>query len=271
MLINVALTDTCKSMTEKDRIYKKVKSIIRKDGKKSSYIGEDDFVSLSKDGIKINFQNKNSALDIQNLFRVVKRAQKIFNDKFDYALETIEIDIYSSLSEMRSEGKSKSRYASWIAGIYDGKIRLISGQDDEDPNAIYILLTHEIVHLGICEMASGRCPYWLDEGLAIYLSQELSVTYMERLRKALKEEKILPLDILENSSVAEMEEPLRQLVYSQVFSITDYLVQSYGWEKVMSVTQQVRRRPIKTILSDFGLNYYLVEQGWKRWLRNNIA
>jgi hypothetical protein len=165
-------------MNEKARIYKKVSSIIRGDGKRSSYIGEDDFVSLIKDGITINFHIKNPNLDIENIFRAVKRAQKIVKERFDYNLEKLGIDIYDSMEEMRHEGRSKSRYASWIAGIYDGKIRLISEQEDEEPEAIYIILTHEVIHLAICDITSGLCPYWLDEGLAIYLSQELSDTYI---------------------------------------------------------------------------------------------
>ena len=116
-------------MAEKDRIYKKVKSILRQRGRRSSYIGEDDFVNLLKDGIRINFHIKNPNLDIENIFRSVKRAQKIVRDKFDYNLEKLWIDIHDSIEELRQEGGSRSRYASWIAGIYDGKIRVVSDQE----------------------------------------------------------------------------------------------------------------------------------------------
>jgi len=45
-------------MNEKDRIYQKVESVIREEGKRSSYIGEDDFVSLVKGNITINYHLK---------------------------------------------------------------------------------------------------------------------------------------------------------------------------------------------------------------------
>lgn len=258
-------------MKEKDRIYRRVRSILREDGEKSSYIGEDDFVSLSKGGIRINFHIKNPTLDIENVFRAVKRGQKIVKDKFDYNLEELCIDIHDSIGELRLEGKSKSRYASWIAGIYDGKIRLISEQENEEPEALYIILTHEIIHLAICDISARLCPYWLDEGLAIYLSQELSDVYFGVLQKALKEDKIMPLEILENPLPSDAEESVRRLVYSEVFSITEYFIDSYGWSKIKPVIQQCRRRPIKAILIDLGLNYYLIEQGWKRWVREKNA
>ena len=244
---------------------------MREDGGRSSYIGEDDFVSLSKGGIGINFHIKNPNLDIENVFRAVKRAQRIVKDKFDYNLEELCIDIHDSIGELRQGGKLKSRYASWIAGIYDGKIRLISEQEDEEPEALYIILTHEIIHLAVCNISSGLCPYWLDEGLAVFLSQELSDVYLGVLQKAVKDDKILPLEILETPFPFDAIDPTRQLAYSQVSSVTEYLIDSYGWSKIKPIIRQCRRRPIKAILIDLGLNYYLIEQGWKRWVREKNA
>lgn len=258
-------------MEEKERIYKKVKSVIRQDEKRSSYIGEDDFVGLVKGGITINFHIKQPVFDIENVFRTVKRAQKIIKDRFDYNLEKVHIDIYSSMEEMRQEGRSKSRYASWIAGIYDGKIRLISEKEDKEPESLYIILTHEITHLAIYDISQGSCPYWLDEGMAVYLSQELPDEYITQLKKAVQSEKILPLEVLENSLPANTTENIRQLAYAEVLSITEYLIETYGWDKVKSIISQCSRRTVKTILGDLSLNYYLIEHTWKRWMRSKSA
>lgn len=257
-------------MNERDRIYRKVKSIIREKNK-SSYIGEDDLVTLQKEGIKINFHIKNRNLDIENVFRAVKRAEKVIKNKLDHDLENLCVDIHSSIEEMRQEGISKSRYASWIAGICDGDIRIISEQGDKEPEALYIILTHEIIHLAISEIGLGKCPYWLDEGVAVYLSQELNDQYLAILQEALRKDKILPLEILEKPVPVDAAEPLRQLAYSQSFSVVEYFIETRGWDKVRLIIDQSRRRPIKMILTDLGLNYYLIEQGWKRWVRERYA
>jgi len=258
-------------MDEKNRIYKKVKSIITENGNKSSYIGEDDFVSLVKGDITINFHIKHPTLDIENIFRTVKRAQKIIKERLAYDLEKIDIDMYDSLEEMRQDGRSRSRYASWIAGIYDGKIRIISERGDEAPEVLYIILTHEIIHLASYKISKGKCPYWLDEGLAVFLSQELPDDYILKLKGALSTDKILPIETLENPFPVDSSEDLRQLAYAEVSSITEYLVETYGWDKVKSIVLQCKKRSIKTILADMSLNYYLIEQGWKRWIRNKSA
>jgi len=258
-------------MDEKERIYKKVSSILKEKPDKSSYIGEDDFVSLVKGGITIHFHIKNPALDIENTFRAVKRTQKIIREKFDHGLENIQIDIYNSIDEMRKEGRSRSRYASWIAGIYDGKIRIVSETDSEDPAALYIILTHEIIHLAIYEISQGKCPYWLDEGLAVYLSQELSDEYFHNLFQAVKNERIIPLETLENNSLIDTSEELRRLAYAESFSITEYIIETYGWSKLKSMLLQCRRRPFKDVLGSLSLNNYLMERAWQRWLLSKSA
>lgn len=258
-------------MDEKARIFHKVNSILMDNKPRSSYIGEDDFVSLVKGGITINFHIKNPTLDMENIFRTVKRAQKISKEKLGCDLPKIEIDINDSIQEMREVGQAKSRYASWIAGIFDGHIKVISEKDEEEPETLYILLTHEIIHLSIHELSRGLCPYWLDEGLAVFLSQELSDTYLKQIELAAKRDKTLPLETLEKPISPKTEEPLRQLAYAQVFSMTQYLVDFLGWDKIESIINQCRRRPIKAILADFSLNYYLIEQGWKRWVGGKIA
>lgn len=254
-------------MEEKSRIYKKLESVINCDCKKSTYIGEDDFVSLVKDGITINFHIKHAYLDLQKTFRIVKRTQKIVKDRFDLDLETIDIDIYNSMDEMRQDGRSSSRYASWIAGIYDGKIRVISEDNADEPEALYIILTHEIIHLAIGEISKGQCPYWMDEGLAVFISQGLPDDYLDVMQRAVRSDKTLPLEFLEKPIPANVPGDVRLLAYSEASSIAEYLIETCGWDKIKTIIAHSARRPVKAILADMSLNYYLLEQAWKRWLR----
>lgn len=256
-------------MSEKDRIYKKVESVIREDGSRSSYIGEDDFVSLVKGGITINFHLKQPNIDIQKIYRAVKRAEKIIKDRLKHELQEITVDIFDSMDEMRDDGRSRSRYASWIAGIYDGTVRIVSEKDDEEPESLYIILTHEIVHLAIDEMSRGNCAYWLDEGMAVYLSQELPDLYRARIEKAMKKDAFLPLETLEEPLPSDSTEYLRQLAYAQCASLAAYFIETYGWDGVQSIISRSARKSVKAILAEKSLNYYLLEQAWKRWLGKN--
>lgn len=228
-------------------------------------------VDLVKGGIKVTIHIQNPTLDVEEIIQTVKIAQGMVFNTFDYTLQNVEIDIYDSIEDLREEVKSRSRYASWIAGIYDGKIRVISEKEDEDPATLAIILTHEIIHYALNEITRGNCPYWLDEGLAVYLSQDLPPVYSRHLLAFLKKDKCFPLEILERPLLPKIEEALRQLAYAQVFSLTEFIVESQGWDKIRFVLTQSRRRPINIILGDLGLNYYLLEQSWRRWLMQKTA
>lgn len=258
-------------MTETKQLNSINCSLIPDHGKVMSFIGEDDFVSLSKNGITINFHLKNRYLDMENIFRAVKRSQKIINDLLGYHLENIDIDINDSVYEMRQDGRSRSRYASWIAGIFDGKIRVIAGRDEGEPEELNILITHEIIHLAVYEMSKGKCPNWLDEGLAVAMSQSLPEEYLKKLIGAVGNDSYLPLEALEHPLPANIDEALRQVGYAQCASMAEYLVETQGWETVRSFILAYAFKPRRLVLADKCMNNSLLELSWKRWFLNRVA
>ena len=257
---------------EKKNIYAKIDSIIRV-GDASSYIGEDDMVSLVKGGIAIYFHIKNDKLDIINIYRTAKRVQKKIKEAFGHDLKKIDISLYHSIAELRQDVSAVSQYGSWIAGIYDnGKIRVISENEGNDPESLYITLTHEIVHLAISEIGNNKCPYWLDEGLAIYFSQNLSDTYADALKEAVKKDAVIPLERLENPLPAETDENIIRLAYAQSSGIVSFLIEKFGMDRIGDIIKQCRHISINKILCDeLSSNYDLIEMQWKRWMRSNIA
>ncbi len=256
----------CAGMEERDRIFEKVASVIRESGR-SSYIGEDDFVSLTKGTIRIDFHLKNANLDVENIFRTVKRAEMIIAEKFLHQMTKINISIFDSRTELSERAHAKSQYASWIAGIYDGAIKIVAGSDDEDIDSLYIILTHEITHQAVSEISRGRCPYWLDEGLAVHLSQRLPDVYVEAVKSAVAQDAVLPIEFLERPLPDDIDENTRRLAYGQCAGLAAYVLEFYDWPVVREVLESCAVRSIPDVLRGFATNYYLLEQGWKRSVR----
>lgn len=231
----------------------------------------DDYVCRSENRISISFHLNNRLLDIKNIFREVQRAREKVADLLGHDLKQIDIYINNSVYEMRQDGRSRSRYASWIAGIFDGKIRVVAEREDDDSDALYTLLTHEIIHLAVSEMSKGKCPYWLDEGLAVSMSGTLNASYLAKLNEAAKKDAILPLEALEYPLPPHATGDLRKIGYAQCSSLAEYLVETHGWATVRSFVFESAVRSTKAILADKCLNSYLLELSWKRWLLGRPA
>src|SRR5207302_173879 len=54
----------------------------------------------------------------------------------------------------------------WVSGLFDGKIRLPAGALALPPPALACVLAHEGTHAIVHQIARGRAPRWLQEGLA---------------------------------------------------------------------------------------------------------
>jgi len=64
------------------------------------------------------------------------------------------------------EFRHVTRVHAWATGLFDGKIRLPVGRALPPAHELERLVVHEYAHAAIHELARGRAPRWLHEGLA---------------------------------------------------------------------------------------------------------
>jgi tetratricopeptide (TPR) repeat protein len=64
------------------------------------------------------------------------------------------------------EFRDVTRVHAWATGLFDGKIRLPVGRVRPPAPELERLVVHEYAHAAIHELARGRAPRWLHEGLA---------------------------------------------------------------------------------------------------------
>jgi tetratricopeptide (TPR) repeat protein len=64
------------------------------------------------------------------------------------------------------EFRDVTRVHAWATGLFDGKIRLPVGRVRPPAHELERLVAHEYAHAAIHELARGRAPRWLHEGLA---------------------------------------------------------------------------------------------------------
>ncbi len=122
----------------------------------------------------------------------------------------------------------------WVSGLYDGKVRLPAYRFGVLNALLPALAAHEMTHAFIAELASGKAPAWLNEGLAVTMENQVTPRSLDILRLAVKTKTVLPLDVMmSEKKVAENQDPIfSALFYEEAFHFVSYLADTYGFFKV---------------------------------------
>lgn len=76
----------------------------------------------------------------------------------------------SAILYTNEEFKQDIDIPTWVGAIFDGKIKLPSGGLKDRSKKLEEALSHEFTHAVIFSKTGGKCPTWLNEGLAQILS-----------------------------------------------------------------------------------------------------
>ncbi len=159
----------------------------------------------------------------------------------------------------------------WGEGVADPVHKVIilkSPSQMDDQNHFPKLVKHELVHILIGHSAGNPrdLPKWFNEGIASYLSADERVSSGEAISKALLSDSIIPLD--EIDGVLRFERTKAALAYEESYSFTDYLVQSYGFENMVYLIQELQTE--KTFAHAFrdiyGIDLFEAEIAWYQYM-----
>jgi tetratricopeptide (TPR) repeat protein len=135
---------------------------------------------------------------------------------------TISVSLYNN-----KEFFDVTQAPSWISAINDGKLRMpIQGLNRVTPE-LARLLKHELAHSFISQASRGRCPQWLNEGIAQLVEPKTLSQRGARLAQLYRERREIPLQQLE-SSFMEYSNNEAILVYDQALAAAEYIRETYG-------------------------------------------
>jgi tetratricopeptide (TPR) repeat protein len=111
-----------------------------------------------------------------------------------------------------------------IAGLYDGKIRVPLSSDGFDEDKLKQVLRHEYTHVIVRELTGGKIPFWFNEGLAQFESEQLDRDKRRILENALENGELIPLEDLDETQIDLDTDPGRlHLAYLEGFATVSYL------------------------------------------------
>lgn len=222
-------------LSEKWRIYGKVKSLLVEDGPATeALVGPAESVLVEGPGWTIRYPLSADTALLKTMAKTLALARGRLLETVGTLPETIPIEVYQSAEELRRVSPAPTEaFATWMAGVYDGAVRVAIGEGAlPEPPFLVLLLTHEVAHVAVAEASGGRCPAWLDEGIAQLVAQNLPRWAEAKLEEAARKDALLPLMVLEAPFYLLEKRPLVDLAYAQAYSVTDYLERALGWEGI---------------------------------------
>jgi hypothetical protein len=122
------------------------------------------------------------------------------------------------------------------AATYPDYATIVIGLAGSDWNAS--TMVHELAHMvsyQITRNPYGGMPVWLSEGFSMYAEGELDIYFTSTLTSALNIGSTLTVRSL--SSPFSADSSLSYLSYAESYSLVDYLVATYGQEKILSLLE----------------------------------
>ena len=127
---------------------------------------------------------------------------------------------------------------SWTGALNDGKLRIpLQGLNSVTPELARIL-KHELAHSFVNQLSMGRCPHWLNEGIAQAMEPKSLGSRGARLAELFKLNQEIPLNQLEGgfTSFSGME---AALAYDESLATVQYLLNTYEMSELVRILGKI--------------------------------
>ncbi len=155
----------------------------------------------------------------------------------------------------------------WVAGVYDGKIRIPASTTNSEVDALKPTLYHEYTHALIHDLTQNRCPVWLNEGLAEFQESKIRRPDLRLLRTATRTDRLIPIANLDQA-FKDADFQVAGLAYQESYSVVKYLENRFGFARLNRTLKRLSQGSSmdEALRDEYRLSASLLEQRWKKWL-----
>jgi tetratricopeptide (TPR) repeat protein len=127
---------------------------------------------------------------------------------------------------------------SWTGALNDGKLRIpVSGVTSMNSDLARVL-KHELAHSFVNQLTGGRCPTWLNEGVAQAVEPRTIGSDGRRLAQLFHEQHEIPYNVLEGSFM-RFSNIEATVAYEESLAAVQYISDTYGMSDVQRILQRI--------------------------------
>lgn len=126
---------------------------------------------------------------------------------------------------------------SWSGAVYDGKLRIPIQGVSSISSDLARVLKHELTHCFINQLTAGRCPQWLNEGVAQAMEPK-QVSSGRLLGNLFQTQREIPFNILEGSFM-RFNSGQAALAYEESLATVQYIADTYGMSDLQRILQRL--------------------------------
>ena len=159
----------------------------------------------------------------------------------------------------------------FVAGLYDGKIRVPVNFSRYPLTTLKGILFHEYTHAVIHAIAGPSCPIWLNEGIAMREMNACLPVSTGILRSAIANGTLLPFEELGNRAVWNDPQKV-SLAYAQSWMMADYLYHRWSNSQVRRVLARCKEgTPVEIIMrEELGRTPEQFAEEWKTYANSTL-
>ena len=157
---------------------------------------------------------------------------------------------------------------SWTGGqAFPDQDIVIIGISEADLEWGRDAMVHELTHVLVGHLTFsclGDVPTWLNEGLAVYSEGGLDIYSQQQLDDAIRDDTLLSVRSI-SGSFSEVPDKA-YLSYSQSYSLTKYLIETHGQEKMTTLLVSLRDGTTidEALLQTYGFDVDGLEDAWRQ-------
>ncbi|MBM3253405.1 MAG: tetratricopeptide repeat protein [Candidatus Omnitrophica bacterium] len=233
------------------------------------------FKDIPSDRFIIRYEKETTDFDYYQFRPILNEAYRIIGQDLNlFPNEKIVVIIYSE----ESYKKLKSQPSS-VTGLFDGKIHIPLRSNVKDLNEYKSIVYHEYTHALIFNLTLGRCPVWLNEGLAEYEESRVMPVKTDILKTALKNNSLINITSLDEvflliksqKELTPKEQGLMMLAYEEAYTLARYILHRFTRAHLQRIFSRLRMGvPIHSVLkSELYLTVEQLQKQWIEYLKQN--